>query len=138
MQLQISGIRIDEIHGPYCNPLRDVLQLSPDGRASACFLTADGDREDDEVLALGHYDDTSGIFVIDHARAAALRSRAARIPERCHACVNVYHCARDCPDTCVITADSSARDGGFRCRVQKLLAHELIREMAHSEVLSAV
>jgi sulfatase maturation enzyme AslB (radical SAM superfamily) len=128
-ELHVSGVRVDEIHGPYCNPLRDVLQIAPDGVGSACFLTADGDRADDAEMGLGRYDVVSGTFVIDHGRAAQLRRRAARIPTRCESCVNLYHCARDCPDTCVITADQHRLEQpGFRCRVQKLLAHQLIRE----------
>lgn len=128
-ELHLSGARLDDIHGPHCNPLRDVLQVSPDGQASACFLTAEGDRPDDGVMALGGYDPVTEAFVVDAARAAALRRRAARIPSRCHSCVNVYHCARDCPDVCIVSADPSLdRDGGFRCRVQKLISHALIKE----------
>lgn len=128
-ELRVSGVRLTEIHGAYCNPLRDVLQLSPDGRASACFLTADGERPEDEALAMGHYDAAAGVFVIDEPRAAMQRRRAGRIPARCHECVNVYHCARDCPDVCLIASDPSTHvTPGFRCRVQKLLAHELIKE----------
>jgi uncharacterized protein len=128
-ELHMSGVRLNEIHGAYCNPLRDVLQLSPDGRASACFLTADGDRVDDELFALGRYDAAAGAFVIDESRAATLRQRAGRVPARCHECVNVYHCARDCPDVCSIVSDPVTHvTPGFRCRVQKQLAHELIKE----------
>lgn len=137
-ELHLSGVRLDEIHGAYCNPLRDVLQVTPDGRASACFLTADGDRADDEVLGMGRYDPIADVFLIDEARANVMRRQAARIPARCHDCVNVYHCARDCPDVCLITAGQSRRDEpGFRCRVQKLLSHELIKEwVAHGRTES--
>lgn len=127
-QLHLSGIRLNEIHSAHCNPLRDVLQISPDGRASACFLTADGDRPDDELLTLGSYDEPADTFVIDAARAAALRRRAAQIPARCYDCVNVYHCARDCPDVCLVSSPAAEATPGFRCRVQQLLAHELIKE----------
>lgn len=137
-ELHVSGVRIDEIHGAYCNPLRDVLQVSPNGHASACFLTADGDRSEDEAMSLGRYDPGSGEFVIDYPRARTLRQQAARIPSRCHDCVNVYHCARDCPDVCLITRDAPAiATPGFRCRVQKLLAHALIREMADEAMVES-
>jgi uncharacterized protein len=137
-ELHVSGVRVGEIHGPYCNPLREVLQLGPNGVASACFLTADDDRPDDAELALGRYDDATNTFVIDRARADALRRRGARIPDRCRSCVNVYHCARDCPDVCLLTAGRERMEApGFRCRVQKLLAHELIREMAWNQLPEA-
>ena len=37
----MSGTRLDEIHGPYCNILKGVLQVTPDGTISNCFLTVD-------------------------------------------------------------------------------------------------
>lgn len=129
--LQVSGVRPDEIHGPYCNPLREVLQLTPDGVATACFLSTGSGDPEDAVMALGRLDPTTGEFVIDQERARMLRQRAARVPSRCEACVNIYHCARDCPDVCVITADPAEEQReGFRCRVQKLLGQHRIREMA--------
>lgn len=130
-ELRISGVRLDEIHGPYCNPLREVLQLTPDGVATACFLSTGDGHADDGVMALGRVDPMTGEFAIDQERAQALRRRAARVPARCEPCVNVYHCARDCPDTCVITAGAAEQvHEGFRCRVQQLLGHHEIREMA--------
>jgi uncharacterized protein len=40
--LSFSGVRPDEVHGPYCDVLRDVLHLTPDGTATACFFCTDG------------------------------------------------------------------------------------------------
>ena len=129
--LQVSGVRPDEIHGPYCNPLREVLQLTPDGAATACFLCTDSRQPDDAAMAFGRLDPLTGEFAVDRAHVAALRRRAARVPARCEACVNVYHCARDCPDVCVITAQEiDEAHEGFRCRVQKLLGRQWIKEMA--------
>jgi sulfatase maturation enzyme AslB (radical SAM superfamily) len=129
--LQVSGVRLDEIHGPYCNPLREVLQLTPDGVATACFLSTGGGEPEDAVMALGRLDPATGEYEIDQRRAAELRRRAARVPARCEACVNVYHCARDCPDVCVISvkAKDEGREG-FRCRVQKILGQRRVMEMA--------
>jgi sulfatase maturation enzyme AslB (radical SAM superfamily) len=129
--LQVSGVRLDEIHGPYCNPLRDVLQLTPDGVATACFLCTGSGDADESTMALGRFDQATRTFRIDYQKAAALRRRAARIPARCEQCINVLHCARDCPDVCVITADPAQEEhGGFRCRVQKRLGHEWLRRRA--------
>ena len=129
-ELHVTGVRVDEIHGPYCNPLREVLQLTPDGAVSACFLAAGNQDPEDAALALGYFEPTTGEFVINQHRAAALRRQAARIPSRCEACVNVYHCARDCPDVCLLAGDQSGQQReGFRCRTQKLLGLHFIREM---------
>jgi hypothetical protein len=53
---------------------------------------------------------------------------AARVPQRCEECVNVYHCARDCPEACLTLDEENdkARQGGFRCRIQKLLGESWI------------
>jgi radical SAM protein with 4Fe4S-binding SPASM domain len=129
--LVASGVRIDEIHGPYCNPLRDTLQLTPDGVATACFLSTGSGEAHEQVMAFGRFDAATSEFVVDQEQATALRRRAARVPERCRACGNVYHCARDCPDTCVITTNSADEPAeGFRCRVQQLLGHREIWDMA--------
>ncbi|MCG8454808.1 MAG: radical SAM protein, partial [Holophagales bacterium] len=86
--LQLSGIRLDEIHGPFCNPLREVLQLTPDGSASACFLSVGNGDSLDDSLRTGHLDGRTGTFAIDRDRVAAQRLRAARIPSRCEECHN--------------------------------------------------
>lgn len=129
--LQVSGARPDEIHGPYCNPLRDVLQLTPDGRATACFLCTGSADAHESLMQLGSFDRATGAFRLDGERAASLRRLAARVPARCEHCVNVLHCARDCPDVCVLTANAADEwHGGFRCGVQKRLGLHWIRTAA--------
>ncbi len=132
-EVGMSGVRGDEIHGPYCNPLRDVLHVTPDGAATACFLSTGEDHGADAPLAMGGFDSASGEFIVDYERASLLRRRATHVPERCHDCLNVYHCARDCPDTCVITVDPSEKQTeGFRCRVQQLVTLERVRQTGGS------
>jgi radical SAM protein with 4Fe4S-binding SPASM domain len=130
-ELALSGVRPHEIHGPYCNPLRQTLQLTPDGRATACFLNTGSADSIEAELAIGAYDGAAAAFHIQREQAARLQRRAARVPARCEQCANVYHCARDCPDVCVITEDAGEqREPGFRCRVQKRLGVEAILAMA--------
>ena len=128
--LRISGVRLDEIHGPYCNPLREVLQLTPEGKARGCFLTTDDSGTDDASMSLGHFDAASDEFIVDQDRASRFRRRAARVPSRCTSCQNVYHCARDCPDLCMLADPVDGSAPGFRCRVQKALGLHWIRETA--------
>jgi radical SAM protein with 4Fe4S-binding SPASM domain len=128
--LQVSGVRMNEIHGPYCNPLREVLQITPDGVATACFLSTGEGRPEDAAMALGALNLETGEFEINQSKAQQLRREAASIPARCESCVNLYHCARDCPDVCLMTAGAADEPAGFRCRVQKALAHQQIRELA--------
>jgi radical SAM protein with 4Fe4S-binding SPASM domain len=126
--LQLSGVRTAEVHGPYCNVLRDTLQLTPDGTATACFLCTDGRNPCEAPMVLGRVDPESGEFVLDEERISTLRRMAATIPARCQQCVNIYHCARDCPDVCLTLGEETdaTRQGGFRCRVQKLLGESWI------------
>ncbi|MCC6155358.1 MAG: radical SAM protein [Candidatus Hydrogenedentes bacterium] len=133
--LELSGVRIDEIHGPFCNPLRQVLQLTPDGTASACFLSVGNDHATDSSMAIGQLDGMAGGFYVDESRVSIQKRQAAGIPSRCTSCHNIFHCARDCPDVCLLrpTHEDQHREG-FRCRVQKLLGRYLIMELALQSV----
>lgn len=134
--LQLSGVRIDELHGPYCNPSRGVLQLTPDGTASACFLSVGNQDPSDRILTVGELNSVTGEFLVDPVRMAAQRRQAAAIPGRCLGCHNVYHCARDCPDVCLLTDSEipEERPEGFRCRVQKLVGRHHIWQRALTQL----
>ena len=139
--LSLSGIRLDEIHGPYCNVLRDVLHLTPDGGATACFLCMDSRQPEQAGMAVGHLDPATGTFALNETRIARIRRQATRIPARCRECVNIYHCARECPEVCPAVGEETdpLREGGFRCRVQKQLGETWIRRAArdrHREPVS--
>ncbi len=41
MGIHLSGSRFDELHGPFCNPLRDVLKITSTGDFGVCFLDID-------------------------------------------------------------------------------------------------
>jgi oxygen-independent coproporphyrinogen-3 oxidase len=114
--------------------LRQALHLTPDGSATACFFRTDGRRGDDSELVIGRYEPGAGRFVLESDRLRDFRRQATRLPARCRDCVNVYHCARDCPDSCVtLGAKQSAFEesaGGFRCRLQKLLGESWILQAA--------
>jgi len=127
-EVGLSSVRLDEIHGPFCNVLREVLNLTPDGTATACFLATDGRTVEDAPLVIGRLDRRSGEFVLDRSVIDGMRRRATQIPARCHECANVYHCARDCPDVCPVLEDDHGDEGGFRCLVQKRLGEALIAE----------
>lgn len=124
-ELTLSGTRCGGLHGPYCNPLRDVLQLAPDGRAVGCFLDAGAAGSDPERV-IGRYDAERDTFAIDQARADELRRLAGRTHAACDTCPNACHCALACPDACALRTDEV---DGFRCRVQRRLTPHLLREL---------
>lgn len=140
LPIGISGARPDELHGPHCAVLKDVLQITPDGTAVACFLHSDGRQACSQSLDIGRWDPESDVLVLDQERITHLRALADAVPQECHDCINAYHCARDCPEVCyALGASSSLLAGagasvtsvdGFRCRVQRLLAEHWILQAA--------
>lgn len=127
--LEFSSARLDGIHGPFCDVLRQALHLLPDGTATACFFCTTGRGADAAGKAIGRWDEARGEYWLDVNRIAAHRRRALEIPVACRACINVCHCARDCPDGCVAT-DAAPAAPSFRCLVQRRLAEEWILEAA--------
>jgi sulfatase maturation enzyme AslB (radical SAM superfamily) len=125
--LSISGARPNEIHGPFCNILRDVIQLTPDGSASSCFLCTDGNKSENATLSISSVNVSNTKFLIDFSRIAELRRRVLRIPIQCLDCINIYHCARECPKHCLVhEGDITIQSTGFRCSVYKNLTERWI------------
>lgn len=121
--LSLSGVRLDELHGPHCNVLKDVLHLRPDGTATACFLSCTGASLGAAIYTIGCLDNKTGQYRLDSRRIAQLRGMAARLPSRCKECLNAYHCARSCPDLCLLSEPLQPDDSepDFRCRVARQL-----------------
>jgi radical SAM protein with 4Fe4S-binding SPASM domain len=130
--LSFSGVRPDEIHGSYCNVLRNALHITPDGGASACFFCTDTKCSSGKRFKIGYYNKETGDYVVDPDRIERHRRAASQIPEYCHDCFSIFHCARGCPDLCALDNElgianrpqpSQIRHVAlFRCRVQKRLA----------------
>jgi sulfatase maturation enzyme AslB (radical SAM superfamily) len=113
--LKLSGVRMNEIHGPYCNRLREVLLLMPDGRASDCFA---GGR----TASVGSHGTVAAV-----CQEAALPHRALTVPPPCRDCINCLHCARDCPDVCY--AEAPAAVGGTRCKILRAYAERRLNAL---------
>lgn len=136
--LNFSGFRPEEHHGPYCNTLRQSLHLTPDGRATNCFLVVDGSAPDHSAHIIGGFDRHSGLFLLDPARIASLRECASRIAPLCQTCFAAYHCARSCPDECVLPdacapseiKEETTAEAPFRCRLNRAVGHALLNEAA--------
>ena len=142
-ELLFSGVRLSEIHGPYCNVLRNVLLLTPNGHAVNCFMDiAPSLNENNHII--GSIDQQTGSFVLNNQVIKKLRLAAIQIPEMCRACINMFHCARGCPDWCQLdespvskkNMDASCNNETihFRCRLNKLLAYLWIQHQARKLV----
>jgi uncharacterized protein len=119
-----SGSRPDDIHDAYCHIWRNVLNLTPEGIATACFKVSDGESARRVGFDIGA---PNGKFTINENQIQKLRGQRVE-PEACQNCFNRYHCARSCPDTCLLQSAAPTED--FRCRVQSLLADAIIQETA--------
>jgi coproporphyrinogen III oxidase-like Fe-S oxidoreductase len=133
-QLVFSGVRIDEMHGPFCDVARDTLRLLPDGTVSGCFSRINGNDCNSIYCNLGGYNRQSDSIVLDTNRIAEMRRRAFTVPARCRKCINAYHCSRGCPEFCIVTnflgLSGSARTKlKFRCRVHRLLTYNWLGEI---------
>ena len=130
--LRFSGARLEEVHGPYCDALRQVLHLNPDGTASACFFSVDGRTDIGNRYKIGSFDAKKAEFILNHERIASHRQHASAIPEFCQNCINIYHCSRGCPEFCHV--DRANSQASFRCQVQQQLAQAWILEAAQKIV----
>lgn len=119
--LSLSGVRLDELHGPHCSVSKDVLHLRADGTATTCFHSCTEASPEGAIYTVGCFDRQTGRYRLDSRRIAQLRAVAARIPSRCMECLNAYHCARSCPDWCLLRDSPQSDDFApdFRCRVAR-------------------
>ncbi len=132
--LSFAGIQVNEIHGPYCDVLRHVLRLTPEGTAANCFL--DGRlRAPESFFRIGKLDSGSKGFVVDHHKAEMLKQRVGLINGACKDCINQYHCSFGCPDKCLFFPGADQTPlGSFRCRVfQQLAIHTLTEEARQTQ-----
>jgi uncharacterized protein len=123
-----SGSRPQEIHATYCNVLRNVLNLVPDGVATTCFKHADISIIQEKGFKIGSLNSDSREFVLDTGRIVAQKQRLNILPSNCMDCFNQYHCALGCPDRCILNGDPP--ELGFRCRINQRLTMMAIHETA--------
>lgn len=116
-----SGSRSKEIHGPFCNINRNVLNLDYTDTILACFASWEQNKQGFYVI--GEAQD-EGLFLNEEKIERLKVSVSQNNPSKCISCFNYYHCAGLCPDICSI---GSTRLAGldptffFRCRLQALI-----------------
>jgi radical SAM protein with 4Fe4S-binding SPASM domain len=119
-----AGIRMEELHGTYCDVLRNTLRLTSDDVTRNCFCFM---RDQSEYIT-GRYANNRSVFNLT-PEINELKKMAAEIPHECMNCINVYHCSRGCPDYCIFNdkLTGNRKLDPFRCRLHQLLAVERIR-----------
>jgi uncharacterized protein len=127
VRLDYSGVRLEELHGSYCDILRNTLRLTPDNltRNCFCFLTNKEEFITGKInRELSFYEPVPGL--------TRLKANGSRIPDQCMSCINVLHCSRGCPDFCTFDEANmnNQRLNKFRCRFHQLLATDKIKTLA--------
>ena len=116
-----------------------MLHLLPDGVVSGCFLYCSGHSIEAEGSILGQWNAETNSIEINEDSLENMRRLALQIPKKCKKCLNIYHCARDCPEVCIIKSEvetvlqgvsPAIEEEGFRCRVQRKLAEHWIIQAA--------
>lgn len=130
VDLDFSGIRLDEVHGPFCNVLRQTLHLTPKGKATSCFLCVDSDDRLFQEQIIGHFEQSSRLYQLDQKKITALRRKASQITGTCRHCFAAYHCSRSCPEYCVANdnASNTAATNSFGCQFNKAIGRLFIED----------
>jgi uncharacterized protein len=120
-----SGSRPAEIHGAYCHVFRDVLNLTPEGVATACFCISRAADLQPSGLQIGNVNLEARRYELDFKRIDELQRKLSYQLIKCSGCFNQFHCTRGCPDMCLADDPDGAR-GEFRCQVNQRLAEAIV------------
>lgn len=122
-----SGVRMGEIHGPYCDVARNTIRLTADGKTRNCFCF----MSDTKDLITGGYDEFRSFFSL-RTDLDELKGYVYQIPEDCSRCINIYHCSRGCPDFCLFDNGYHVQRqlNSFKCRLHQLKAVSQAEAMA--------
>jgi sulfatase maturation enzyme AslB (radical SAM superfamily) len=131
-----SGSRLEDIHGPYCNTLRNVLNLIPGGCATACFKASTIEECISKDMVVGSSTKNmtgDDYFEINHNKVQKINKNIldSSNSTKCADCFNKYHCVRTCPDRCLLEKTENSDTSEFRCFFQKLLSTRIILESAN-------
>lgn len=119
--LQFSGVRFNEIHGVYCDVLRNNLRIEPDGHSTNCFYTG----SDDEASRTGYLAESGDRFVLNGGIIQHMIAKASTSPPGCANCYLEYHCSRGCPDYCWNRKGKNELID-FRCELHRRLSLRLL------------
>jgi len=117
-----SCVRMEELHGPYCDTLRHTVLLGAAGVVAPCTFRLDRDAACGKLRR-------GGDLELDVDQLTAMRRAAAAVPDECADCINALHCARACPGNCYLES-GRPRTREFRCRVALLLSvHRILNSV---------
>jgi len=135
-QINYSGHRSEQPHGPYCNVLKNVLFIGRRGTASACLFRDNENRE--SPFTIGYYDDNMNRFIINKTRVRDVENTAAQMYSECATCEIRDSCVKGCPDMCILT-DSAASpvSQSLRCQINRMLFERDKHEESNATISGA-
>lgn len=110
-----AGTRFQDFHHRFCTIFQDNLTITPDGKLTACFLESSWEGG---YHLYGEYDTESGRIDIDCEKLERLYSRMITCFHQCHACFNMAHCSKACPNLCPLH-DSAQGPASISCTMEK-------------------
>ena len=128
MKLLFSGTRWDDYHDRFCMLNQDNLTMTPDGFVTACFLATHNFEGENDRYMYGRYDASKDELSIDWQKLGDLSDSINRTNFQCDNCFNQYHCAKNCPSICPLSA--SELESEFDCTIFKWIGLANIIEAA--------
>jgi sulfatase maturation enzyme AslB (radical SAM superfamily) len=124
-----SGVRINELHGPFCESMRNTIRLTTNDITQNCFCY----MFDDNFIT-GSF--INGKIFNLSTEIDEIKKMSFLIPECCSECINIYHCSRGCPEFCIFEKETSksVKLNTFRCRLHQLLAVDDIMSSTNNKV----
>jgi uncharacterized protein len=126
--LRYSGARFGTPTNRFCQASNDLLAVTPDGLASACYEV--GSRDDDraETFFYGRFNHETGRLDIDVPKLRRLRTLTVEHKSSCSNCFCRWSCAGECSAKLAVTNDAWDAAGSPRCIINRELTLDLMRE----------
>ena len=127
-ELQYSGARFGLVQPRFCRVSADLLALTPDGSASACFEVGDSADPRADLFFYGRLDPRSGELQVDTDKLARLRTLNAGHKASCAACFCRWSCGGECAAKLALEGDPWDSSRSERCIINRELTLGQMRD----------
>ena len=109
---------------------QENLTVTPDGFFTSCFLATHNENNASEQFMFGSLNDEKDPQ-FDQISLQRLISKLSQFPQQCQSCFNQWHCAKGCPEICMLRSDEQSE---FDCTIAKWIGLANIIEAAGIEI----
>ncbi|MBD3290924.1 hypothetical protein GF337_19105 [candidate division KSB1 bacterium] len=131
MSIGFAASRMEHFHHTFCPIFQENLTVTPDGCFTACFLATHNENDEFARCMFGSIDTATKEPQFDRDSLGSLLSILAKSPEQCQSCFNRWHCAKGCPEICLLRSSGQEQ---FDCRMAKWIGLANIFEAAGLEI----